>query len=133
MAKINGQRVEMSEVEAALRRLEGVDRAEVVFHEEDGKGKLVAFVVPNEPASDGLPQLLRRQLAITLPPFMILPVSSSSIPSHVFPEAKWMPRHCLIGSVLDGRNIHFDGGGATSGGEEGLDGDAAPSYIRPNN
>ena len=34
-------------------------------------GKLVAFVVPNEPASDGLPQLLRRQLAITLPPFMI--------------------------------------------------------------
>ena len=71
MAKINGQRVEMSEVEAALRRLECVDRAEVVFQEEDGKEQLVAFVVPNEPASDGLPQLLRRQLAITLPPFMI--------------------------------------------------------------
>jgi acyl-coenzyme A synthetase/AMP-(fatty) acid ligase len=71
MAKINGQRVEMSEVETALRKLKSVDRAEVVFQEEDGRGKLIAFVVPNEPASDGLPQLLRRQLATTLPAFMI--------------------------------------------------------------
>jgi acyl-coenzyme A synthetase/AMP-(fatty) acid ligase len=71
MAKINGQRVEMSEVEAALRRLNCVDRAEVMFREEDGKAKLIAFVVPNGPASDGLPQLLRRQLATSLPPFMI--------------------------------------------------------------
>jgi acyl-coenzyme A synthetase/AMP-(fatty) acid ligase len=61
----------MSEVETALRRLNCVDRAEVVFREEDGKAKLIAFVVPNEPASDGLPQLLRRHLATSLPPFMI--------------------------------------------------------------
>ena len=71
MAKINGQRVELLEVETALRRLESVAGAEVVFQEEDGKAKLIAFVVPNKPASDGLPQLLRRRLATSLPPFMI--------------------------------------------------------------
>lgn len=72
MAKINGQRVEMSEVETALRRLDSVDRAEVVFQENDGNAKLTAFVVPNDKsASDGLPQFLRRQLAKSLPPFMI--------------------------------------------------------------
>jgi acyl-coenzyme A synthetase/AMP-(fatty) acid ligase len=71
MAKINGQRVEMSEVETALRKLDSVDRAEVVFQEEDGKAKLIAFVVPNKPGSEGLPQLLRRQLATSLPTFMI--------------------------------------------------------------
>jgi len=71
MAKINGQRVELSEVETALRRLESVAGAEVVFQDEDGRAKLTAFVVPNEPAPERLPQLLRRQLATSLPPFMI--------------------------------------------------------------
>ncbi len=71
MAKINGQRVELSEVETALRRLESVAGAEVVFQDEDGRAKLTAFVVPNEPIPDRLPQLLRRQLATSLPPFMI--------------------------------------------------------------
>jgi acyl-coenzyme A synthetase/AMP-(fatty) acid ligase len=71
MAKINGQRVEMSEVETALRRLDSVSRAEVMVQEEDGKVKLVAFVVPHKPTSDGLPQRLRRQLSTSLPPFMI--------------------------------------------------------------
>jgi acyl-coenzyme A synthetase/AMP-(fatty) acid ligase len=71
MAKINGQRVEMSEVETALRRLHFVDRAEVVFQEQDGRAKLIAFVVPKVPEFDRLPQLLRQQLATSLPPFMI--------------------------------------------------------------
>jgi acyl-coenzyme A synthetase/AMP-(fatty) acid ligase len=54
-----------------LRKLDSVDRAEVVVQQEDGKAKLIAFVVPNKPASDGLPQILRRQLGTSLPPFMI--------------------------------------------------------------
>jgi acyl-coenzyme A synthetase/AMP-(fatty) acid ligase len=132
MAKINGQRVEMSEVETALRRLDSVNRAEVVFQEEDGRTKLFAFVVPNEPASDGLPQLLRRQLATSLPPFMI--------PSRIF-LLDSIP--CLPGAKVDaaallrllgscGRKSHFDGGGGSSGCEEGLDGDATSGFIRPN-
>ena len=71
MAKINGQRVELSEVETALRRQDSVASAEVVVHEQDGNTKLVAFVVPNNIDTSGLPQLLRGELAASLPQFMV--------------------------------------------------------------
>jgi acyl-coenzyme A synthetase/AMP-(fatty) acid ligase len=71
MAKINGQRVELSEVETALRRQESVVSAEVVVHEQDGNTKLVAFVVPHNIETSGLPQLLRSQLGASLPQFMV--------------------------------------------------------------
>jgi acyl-coenzyme A synthetase/AMP-(fatty) acid ligase len=71
MAKINGQRVELLEVEAALRGLDSVVAAEVVIHDTDANAKLAAFVVPHEPAISGLPQLIRRQLRASLPQFMI--------------------------------------------------------------
>jgi surfactin family lipopeptide synthetase A len=71
MAKVNGQRVELSEVETALRRLESVVAAEVIVQEKDGNAKLVAFVVPDNVETSGLPQLLRQKLAASLPQFMV--------------------------------------------------------------
>lgn len=71
MAKVNGQRVELSEVETALRRLKSVAAAEVVLQEKDGNSKLVAFVVPDNGTASGLSQILRRQLAASLPQFMV--------------------------------------------------------------
>jgi acyl-coenzyme A synthetase/AMP-(fatty) acid ligase len=71
MAKINGQRVELLEVEAALRRLKSVVAAEVVVREKDGNIKLAAFVVPDDSTASDLPQLIRQQLRASLPQFMI--------------------------------------------------------------
>ena len=71
MAKINGQRVELSEVETALRRQDSVASAEVIVREQDGNTKLVAFVVPNNIETSGFPQLLRGELAASLPQFMV--------------------------------------------------------------
>lgn len=71
MAKINGQRVELSEVETALRKLKSVASAEVVAYKQDANTKLVAFVVPHNVETSGLPQLLRGQLGASLPQFMV--------------------------------------------------------------
>jgi amino acid adenylation domain-containing protein len=47
--KIRGHRVEVSEVEMALLRVEGIKQAAVVARDDDGDGRqLVAYVVPQE-------------------------------------------------------------------------------------
>jgi hypothetical protein len=61
MAKINGQRDELPEVETALRRQESAASAKVVVC--DRNTKLVAFVVTNNVGTSGLPRLVRSQLA----------------------------------------------------------------------
>jgi nonribosomal peptide synthetase protein BlmIV len=69
--KINGFRVELGEVETALDRLAEVHEAAVVaVGERDGDRKLVAHVVP-APGHAVDPVRLRRQLAETLPGYLI--------------------------------------------------------------
>lgn len=69
--KIRGQRVEAAEVERAILQLDGIREAVVVTREDKHAGpRLVAYIVPARiPAP--LPHVLRRELARTLPDFMI--------------------------------------------------------------
>ncbi len=68
--KINGQRIETGEIEAALQRHPQVANAVVVAVGERGKPHLVAYVVPTgEPRPDT--NALRDHLATRLPEYMI--------------------------------------------------------------
>lgn len=66
--KVNGYRVELGEIEHALLAVEGVESAAVVDVEENGRVKLVAFVVADALPS---PDAIRSALAETLPPYMV--------------------------------------------------------------
>ncbi|MFI1710467.1 amino acid adenylation domain-containing protein [Streptomyces griseoruber] len=74
--KVRGHRVELPEIEARLERIPGVGRG-VVTARRDGSGpgplRLVAYVSPAAPlgVADLDPSVLRRQLARTLPEFMV--------------------------------------------------------------
>jgi acyl carrier protein len=69
--KIRGHRVEVGEIEAALARLDAV-KAAIVHPQPDrnGEQRLVAYVVP-APGKTALIDELRRELALTLPDFMM--------------------------------------------------------------
>jgi acyl-coenzyme A synthetase/AMP-(fatty) acid ligase len=69
--KINGNRVHVSEVEAALLDHEAVRAAAVLGREEaPGQTRLVAYVVPAGPTPPGV-SALRRTVAARLPAFMV--------------------------------------------------------------
>ncbi|UXX97725.1 hypothetical protein N7U49_27260 [Streptomyces sp. AD2-2] len=69
--KIRGYRVELGEIEAALRRLPQVAQARVVMREDiPGVARLTGYVVPaagHTPAPDAL----RHALGAWLPPYMV--------------------------------------------------------------
>jgi amino acid adenylation domain-containing protein len=67
--KIRGFRIEPEEVEAALRRQEGVAQAAVVVREEDGDKRLVAYVVASGGA--GEEGRLRGRMKESLPAYMV--------------------------------------------------------------
>jgi len=71
MLKLNGQRVEPGEVEAALRRSPEVAEAEVISHERAGTLRLVAFAVPIPGAAPDLVTRLEADLQKALPRFMV--------------------------------------------------------------
>jgi acyl-coenzyme A synthetase/AMP-(fatty) acid ligase len=72
MAKINGQRLEPAEVEAALRRCPDVARAAVVVRHRGGKAAaLIAFVVAGAGSTPELAAELRAMLRGELPGFMV--------------------------------------------------------------
>lgn len=69
--KIRGHRVEIGEVEAALRQLDGVRDAAVILREDHpGEPRLIAYLVPAGAAPPGV-SALRRGLADSLPAAMI--------------------------------------------------------------
>ena len=71
--KIRAQRIELAEIDAALRHLPGVREAVVVAREDrPGDKRLVAYVVAAEPPGPTV-TALRRALADTLPDHMIPP------------------------------------------------------------
>ncbi|MFC0863838.1 amino acid adenylation domain-containing protein [Sphaerimonospora cavernae] len=67
--KLRGFRVELGEVESVLNRLPGVREAVVVLHERGDR--LVACVVPADPADPPEPGGLRGDLASRLPDYMV--------------------------------------------------------------
>ncbi len=70
--KIRGNRVEIAEVEVALRETPGVSDAAVVARpNEDGESRLFAYVVPADPASPPTSRSLRESLAKRLPSYAI--------------------------------------------------------------
>lgn len=71
MVKVNGHRVELAEVETALRRSPEVRQAAVVARDAAGRVTLLAFVVPEPGAEPGLDLRLRRALRESLPSFMM--------------------------------------------------------------
>jgi len=71
MLKLNGQRVEPGEIEAALRRSPEIAEVEVLPHERAGTTRMVAFVVPRADAAPDLVKRLGADLRSVLPGFMI--------------------------------------------------------------
>ena len=67
--KIRGNRVELAEIESALRRMPGIVDAAVVARRSKQEPILLGFVVPHA-ASTSLLDEVRRHLAATLPPYM---------------------------------------------------------------
>ena len=68
--KIRGNRVELAEIETALRRDPSVADAAVVARMVDDEPRVLAFVVPRGSETAGFPTEIRNSLARTLPPYM---------------------------------------------------------------
>jgi amino acid adenylation domain-containing protein len=68
--KLRGFRIELGEIEAALARVQGISEVAVLVREDVAGQRLVAYVVP----APGYPldtEALRRELARTLPDYMV--------------------------------------------------------------
>ncbi|QNE79573.1 amino acid adenylation domain-containing protein (plasmid) [Streptomyces finlayi] len=97
--KINGYRVELGEIEAALLRQPGVRTALVTApaHARTGQRQIAAYVVP-EPGADPDPAVLREALAALLPGYMVpsrfltldtLPLTANGKIDHKALPAPW--------------------------------------------
>ncbi|MFD7505022.1 amino acid adenylation domain-containing protein, partial [Streptomyces sp. NPDC059850] len=67
--KLRGNRVELAEVEAALRGAPGVAEAAAVVHGADGDGRLVGYVTPAAGRPD--PEQVKRHTATVLPDYAV--------------------------------------------------------------
>ncbi|MBC3990751.1 non-ribosomal peptide synthase/polyketide synthase [Streptomyces sp. AC563] len=68
--KVRGFRVELGEVEEALRGCAGVARAAATTQEGDGHKRLVGYVVP-EPGAEPVPGAVLRELERAMPHYMV--------------------------------------------------------------
>jgi len=109
--KINGQRVEITEIEAALRRLPGVAEAAVRCVGRDERRGLVAYVVP-QPGVALLDSELRAGLADRLPRFMI-PASYTCLPALPMTSSGKVKAQSLRGTRV-GARLPKGGGGTSS-------------------
>lgn len=111
--KISGYRVELGEIEAALRRLPGVgDAVTTVLSLSDGSEVLAAQVRPENPDGPGLtPERVRRELAEFVPAHMI-PSHISLVERIPFTDSGKVNRKA-VGAQLAGKV------GAQSGGTPG--------------
>ncbi|UED85078.1 non-ribosomal peptide synthetase [Streptomyces profundus] len=70
--KLRGFRIELGEITAALTRLDGVGQATALVREDNpGHQRLVAYLVPEDPATPPTTEDLRRELATALPDYMV--------------------------------------------------------------
>lgn len=68
--KVRGNRVELAEIETALRRLPDVRDAAVIARVVEGDTRLLGFVVPRSPVTTDFPSEVRASLAESLPSYM---------------------------------------------------------------
>ena len=79
--KLRGFRVELGEIEVALTRLPAIREAAVLAREDSpGDLRLVAYLVPADPASPPDPADLRAALRLSLPDYMV-PAAFVSLPA----------------------------------------------------
>jgi amino acid adenylation domain-containing protein len=104
--KVHGLRIELGEIETLLERHPNVREAVVVARDEEGDRRLVAYLVPREPAvvAAATPEELREFLGRTLPQPMI---------PTVFIPLPELPRH--PNGKLDRAALPVPGGGAVAG------------------
>jgi len=69
--KLRGYRVELAEIEARLAALPGVRAAGCRVQDHRGTQELIAYIVPEDPASPPRAEGLKAQLATTLPRYMV--------------------------------------------------------------
>ncbi len=69
--KVRGVRVELGEVEAALAGLTGVGQAAVAVHGENLARRLIAYVVPDTGTDSLDANQLRREMAATVPDYLV--------------------------------------------------------------
>src|SRR4029077_11484673 len=70
--KVNGKRVELDEIEAALRRAPQVaDAAAVAYTGSDGQARIAAYLVPSRRGEAGPIQRLLDFLRAELPDYMV--------------------------------------------------------------
>ncbi|UED85076.1 non-ribosomal peptide synthase/polyketide synthase [Streptomyces profundus] len=70
--KLRGFRIELGEITAALTRLDGVGQATALVREDNpGHQRLVAYLVPEDPATPPTTEDIRQQLATALPDYMV--------------------------------------------------------------
>jgi amino acid adenylation domain-containing protein len=68
--KVRGNRVELAEIETALRRLPSVRDSAVIARTVDNESRLLAFVVPRGPVTTEFSSEIRANLALSLPSYM---------------------------------------------------------------
>ncbi len=106
--KIRGQRVELGEIEVALRSVNSsITRAVVLRHEQS----LVGFVTPGSVDASAV----KTGISKVLPPYMVPPVvlSVDSIPTTVSGKTD---QHALLSFLVDNKAVHRSGGIGSSPG-----------------
>ncbi|MGH8231431.1 MAG: AMP-binding protein [Steroidobacteraceae bacterium] len=71
MIKVNGQRLELGEIEHLLRQHADVEEAEILARTRQSTTTLCAFVVAKPGRAQGLVDSLRKQLRASLPAYMV--------------------------------------------------------------
>ena len=69
--KINGHRIEIAEIENAIRGMQNIEDCCVVYNQSIGKGVLIAFIKNKISSISYTKEEYRKQLAFFLPPAMI--------------------------------------------------------------
>ena len=112
--KVNGYRIELGDIEAALREQHGVKEAVVVAapHPHSGKKQLVAYVVGSDGEAD--PSVLSEQLACRLPDYMVpqsivcidrLPLSGNGKVDRAALPSPWMEGDAPVARVAPRNDI----------------------------
>ena len=77
--KINGHRIEIAEIENAIRGMQNIEDCCVVYNQSIGKGVLIAFIKNKISSISYTKEEYRKQLAFFLPPAMIATVYKGNI------------------------------------------------------
>ena len=104
--KIRGNRIELAEIETALRRMPGIVDAAVVARRTEQEPGLLGFVVPHAGRTD-LVDKVRRHLAATLPTYM-RPQEIFTLPSLPLLPGRKVDEEALLAHAAHGETVESD-------------------------